>query len=142
VWLERWLAILIIAKASEQLVDGISKTLVLNILIKLISEEFDFVDDAVGMVAIAITKKEVSAVIELIPLISGTIFHDVALLLKAFPDIGINLLEPGLQLGVFIGITINVVNGVEEIIGRSAIGESLDECLEISQRWLICFDKA
>jgi hypothetical protein len=53
--------------------------------------------------------------------------------LKAFSDVSINLLEPRFQLGVFIGITINVVDGVEEVIGGSAIGESLDECLEINQ---------
>jgi hypothetical protein len=128
-WLECWLAILVIAKVSEQLVDRFSEALVLSIGIKLIGQKLDLVDNAVCMVAIAISKKEISAVIELVPFISGTIFHNVTLLLKALPHVGIDLLEPGFQLGVFISIAVNVVDSVEEVIGRSAIGKSLNECL-------------
>lgn len=51
---------------------------------------------------------------------------------QASSDISINSLEPVLEFWVSIGIAVEVVEGIEEIVRASEIGESLDESLEVT----------
>lgn len=75
-------------------------------------------------------KQVVTVVIDLIPLLVGGIIHNEALLLEALPNIGIKLLEPILQFGVAIGIPIELIDRVDQIIERGAIGKPLQESLD------------
>jgi hypothetical protein len=42
--------------------------------------------------------------------------YDVALLLEALANVRVNLLEPVFKLRILIGIVINLVDGIEEVI--------------------------
>ncbi len=131
--LEHRLAILVIAKVKEQLLNGQAERLVLRILVKLVTQELDLIDDAVRMITVTLTKQIPAMIIEFIPLILSSILHDEALFLEALAYVCINALEPFPKFGILIGITIDVVDGFEEVVSRSAVRESFDECLELSQ---------
>jgi hypothetical protein len=138
--LEGWLAVLVVAKVVEELLHGVGKLLVQRILVELIRQELGLVNDAVSVVAVTVAKEEVATIIERVPLLGCLIFHDVALLLEAFSDIRINLLEPRLELGVLVGIAVDLVDGVEKILGRCAVGESFDQSLELGQCGLVLLE--
>lgn len=140
--LECWLAILVIAKIIEQLLHRLSETLVLWVLVELVGKELDFIEDAVGMVSVTVSKEEVATVVQLVPLIGGSVFHNIALLLQALSDVRVNLLEPVLQLGILVRITVDLVKSIKQVISRSAIGKALNQCLERSKHGLIFIDKA
>jgi hypothetical protein len=108
--LECRFTILVITQVVEELLDGLAEALVHSISIKLVREEFYFVNDAVSVVAITLTKEEVSAVVELIPLISSAILHNVALLLETLSDVCVDILEPRLELGIFLSVPIECVD--------------------------------
>src|SRR4051812_46529197 len=93
-WLKGRLSILVVTEVIEQLLHRLCKSFVLRIFVELVAQEFELVKNTVSMVTVTITKKEVATVIELVPFISSLIFHDVTLLLQAFPDISIHVPEP------------------------------------------------
>lgn len=129
--LEGRLPILVITEVIEQPLAGIGKAPVVGVLVELVGEELDLISDAIGVVAVTVAKEEVAAVVELVPLIGSTVLHDVALLAKALSDVGINLLEPVLQLRVSVSVAVDLVDRIHEIVGRSVVGETLNESLEV-----------
>ena len=125
---------------------SIAESLILWVSIKLVANEFDFVKNAVGVATIFVAEEIVAMVIKCvptkgqsmityfkydIPLIGRSILHNIALLLEALANVCVNLLEPVFQLRILVSIAINLVDGIEEGIEGSGIGETLDDCLEI-----------
>src|ERR1700712_4015041 len=114
--LERSLAALVVTKIEEQLLHSGGESLILWVIVELITDELEFIGNAIGVATIFVTEKEVALVIERVPCISGGILHNVPLLLEAAADISIHVFEPSLQLRVGIGIAIYLVDGVDEVI--------------------------
>lgn len=132
-FLEDRLAILIITKILEELLHSQSESLVLWVLVELIGEELNLIHDTVRMVTVTVPQEEIATIVELVPFFVGSVLHDESLLLEALSDKQIHVLEPSSEFGILLGITVDVVDGLKEVIGRSAIGEALDHCLELSQ---------
>lgn len=130
--LEGRLAVLIVAKVSEQLGERVGKALVLGVLVELIGQELELIDDAVGVSAVLVAEKVVAVVVKAVPLLVGSIIENIALLLEAAADVAVHGLEPVLELGISVRILINGVDGSPEIIAGSAVGEALNEGLEIT----------
>ena len=124
--LEGGLAILVIAKVVEQFLHGLSEAVVLCVGIKLLAKKLEFVKNAVGVIAVALLEKKIAFVGQLVPFFSGTVLHNEARLLQAFADVGVDGLEPILELGVLISITVDGVDGVNQVIGRCGIGKALE----------------
>ena len=137
--LERSIAVLIIAEIQEKLLNSITKSLVLRVLVELVGKEFKLIKDTVGMVPVALSEEEMTLIIQLVPLVGGTILKDVTLLLESLADEFVHRFEPVLELGVAISISINLVQCVKEIIRAGRIGETFDEGLEFCQRCFISF---
>ena len=132
-WLEGRLAVLIVSKILEELVEGLGEALVLWVLIELISQELDLIHNAISVVAVTITEKEVATIVQIIPLVRGTILHDVSLLLQDLADVRVQVTEELLQLGILVGILVNGVERIEKVVGRGAVGKSFNERLERCQ---------
>jgi hypothetical protein len=115
--LESNFAILASAKIMEQLLNGLGESLVLWVLVELISKELELVQNAVSMVAVAFAEEEMSSVIQSIPLVGRLVLEDISLLLQAAAHVLVNRLEPVLELWVLVSISIDVVDGLEKIIG-------------------------
>jgi len=134
-WFESWLAVFVITKVMEQLLHGIAESLVLWVSIKLVADELDFIKDAVGVTTVFVAEEIVALVIKSvptegqsilqtcdyvsqndIPLIGRSILHNIALLLEAFANVRVNFLEPAFKLRILVGIAINLVDGIEEVI--------------------------
>jgi hypothetical protein len=81
--------------------------------IELVGDEFGLVHDSVGVGTVTISEQIISLVVENIPFLGGRVLHDIPLLSEAFTDICVDRLEPFLQLGIFLGITVDGVDGVE-----------------------------
>jgi hypothetical protein len=64
-----------------------------------------------------------------VPLVGRSIIHDVTGLLETLADVGVDAFEPILELAIIVGITVNLVDGIEEVIKRGRVGETLNECL-------------
>lgn len=134
--LEGRCASLILAKIQEKLVQGVGESLVLRVSIELLAQELELVDDAISVRPVTLTEEEVALVVNLVPLICGSILHDEALLLQAPTNVSIQALEPVLQLRVLVRILVNGVDRIEEVVQRGAVREALDEGLEVCQRYL------
>jgi len=129
---ECWLAILIVAEIEEEPLHGLTKGLVLWISIELVTQKLELVKDAVSVAAIFLTKEIVAMVVERIPLFGRSILHDESLLLKALANVSIDLLEPFLEFWILVGIAVNLIDSIKEIVKRGGIGKALDEGLQIS----------
>ena len=66
--LERSLAILVVSKVEEEFLDGLAESLVLWVLIELVGKELYLIQDAVGVIAVAVTEQKLSLVVEVVPL--------------------------------------------------------------------------
>jgi hypothetical protein len=86
-------------------------------LVELIAKELELIQDAIRMVAVSFAEEEMSSVIQSIPLIGRLILEDISLLLQAAAHVLVNRLEPLLELWVSVSISIDVVDGLEKIIG-------------------------
>lgn len=102
--LESRLSVLIVAEVGEQLLHRFSELLVLNIPVELVGKKLSLVDNAISVVAVTVPEKEVSTVIERIPLVGSRVLHDITLLLQNLSDVLVNTLEPVLQFWVLVGI--------------------------------------
>lgn len=138
-WLEGGLAIIISAQVLEQLVHGGSESLVLRVSVELLAQELELVNDAVGVVLVAVAEEEVAVVVQAVPLLGRLVLENVALLLKALAEELIGILEEALELWVAIGIGVDLVDGVDEVVERGAIGKAFQESLEVCQRGPTCF---
>jgi hypothetical protein len=97
--------------------DGYGESLVLLVLVELITKELELVQNAVSMVAVAFTEQKMSSVIQSVPLVGRLVLEDISLLLQAAAHVLVNRLEPVLELWVSVSISIDVVDGLEKIIG-------------------------
>lgn len=134
--LELSLAVLVVAEIEEELVHGLAETLVERVLVELVNVELELVKNAVSVVAVAVAEEKVALVVELVPLISGSVLEDKALLLQATTDVGVDLLEPVLELWVAVGVAVDLVDRVEHVVEGGAVGETFDDGLQINQHWL------
>lgn len=132
-WLKRGLALLVLTKIKEQFAHGLAKLLVLSILVELVANELELIGDAVGVATVLLAQKVIALVVKLVPFLVGSVLHDVSLLLKTLPNVSVHLLEPVLELWVLVSIAIDGVDGVEEVVERSAICEALNQRLERCQ---------
>jgi hypothetical protein len=140
--LEHGFPVLIVTKVKEQLLYCLTKGLVLGIFVELVAHELELVDDSVGVVAVTLAEKVSAVVVELIPLFVGGILHNEALFLEAFANVFVDALEPFLEFGVFLGVTVDVVDRLEEVVSRRAVRESFDQSLELSQHGSILAHKS
>lgn len=62
------------------------------------------------MVAVAIAEQEVAVVVELVPLVVGSILENVSLLFQATADETIKISEPILEFWIVIGVTVDLVD--------------------------------
>lgn len=129
--LEGWLAVLIVAKIVEQLLERLSEPVVVGIDSELITHEPELVHDAVGVVAVAVAEQIVSLLVELVVLASGVGLHNVTLFLETAADVAVDRAEPVLEFGVIIGIAVDVVDSTHQVVSTSVVGETLDENLEV-----------
>ena len=97
--------------------DGYGESLVLWVLVELITKELELVQNAVSMVAVAFSEQKMSSVIQSIPLVGRLVLEDISLVLQAAAHVLVNRLEPLLELWVSVSISIDVVDGLEKIIG-------------------------
>lgn len=82
-FLECQLPVRVVSEVVEEFLQGVPKCPILGVLIELFAEEFEFADNPVGVVTVALAEQEVPFVIELAPLLGGRIFKDEALLTEA-----------------------------------------------------------
>ena len=137
--LECRLAILILTQVGEELLGGTSEGLVLGILVELLAIELELVENAVRVISVSLAEEESAFVVDLVPLIVGLILQDVALLLETLADVLVETLEPVLEFRVLVGITVDLVKGIEEVIKTGRVGEAFDEGLEFCQRCFVIF---
>ncbi|KNB10096.1 hypothetical protein FOXG_20303 [Fusarium oxysporum f. sp. lycopersici 4287] len=130
--LEDRLAILVVAKVLEQLLERLGKSMVLRVLVELVGKELDLIDNTVGVTAVFVAEEVSSLVVELIPLTSGLILEDVTLLKEASADVRVHSLEPVLELTVVISVAVNLADGLPKILSGGAVGESLNDSAEVT----------
>jgi hypothetical protein len=53
--------------------------------------------------------------------------------LKTLANISVQTFEPVLQLGITVGITVDLVQGIKKVIGTGGVGKAFDESLEFGQ---------
>lgn len=135
--LELSLSVLVLTEVEEELLDSIAEGNVLLVLVELINVEFELVGNSVGVVAVAVAEKELALVVELVPLLGGLVLKDVALLLETLANVLVHVGEPTLELRVVVSIAVDDVDRVEHVVEGGAIGEALDEGLEVCQHLLI-----
>lgn len=126
-------ATLIGSKVLEELLDGVAEALVQRVLVELAPEELDLIGNAVGVVAVTLAEEVVPTVVDLVPLLRSAILHDEALLLETFSDIVVQMLEPRPQVRVLVGVPVDGVDRLDEIIGRGTVSETLNQQLESCQ---------
>jgi hypothetical protein len=140
--LELCFSVLAGTKILEQFLQRHAKRFVLGILVELIAQEFELVEDSIGVVPVAFSQKEMSLVVKAVPLVGRGVLENVALLLEASAHELVKIFEPVSELGIPIGVAIDVVNGFEKIVGTRRVGEALNEGLELCQRCFIIADSA
>ena len=127
--LELGLAVGVVSEVVEELVHRLGESLVLRVVVKLLGEELNLVSDLVGVVPVAVAEQELALVVELVPLGVGVILDDVTLLLQAAADEPVHVGEPALELGVLLGIAVDLVDRVGEVVERGGVGETLEKSL-------------
>lgn len=127
--LEGWLPVLIVSKVAEQFLHSFSEAFVVGVNSELLTHELELIRDTVGMEAIAITKQEVALVVKTVVTLIGLVAHDVAFFFQARVNVSVDGAEPLLELRVTVGVTVDVIDGVEEVIGACVIGEAFDDGL-------------
>jgi hypothetical protein len=131
--LECRLAVFVMAQIREELVDGLGKLSVLLVGVELLTDELELIGNAVSVTTVTTAKELVALVVDLVPFFSRAILKDIALLLKAFVDVLVQVPEPALEFRVIISVPVNLVDGVDEVISRGAVGKALEEGLDVCQ---------
>lgn len=67
--------------------------------------------------------------VKLVPLLIRLVLENVALLLEATADECIEFSEEALEFRVLVGVSVDLVDGIEEVVERSVVGESLQKGL-------------
>jgi hypothetical protein len=135
VGLEGRIAFLIISQIQKQLLNCVAESLVLSIFIELGAKELDLIENAVGVGSVLLAEKMIALVVKGVPLLVSSILEDEALLLETLANIGIDLLKPALQLRVLVSIAVDLVEGVEKVVGAGSVGETFDQGLKVRQCW-------
>lgn len=135
--LELSLSVLVLTKVEEELLNSIAEGNVLLVLVELVNVEFELIGNSVGVVAVAVAEEELALVVELVPLLSGLVLKNVALLLETLANVLVHVSEPTLELRVVVSIAVDDVDRVEHVVEGGAVGEALDEGLEVCQHLLI-----
>jgi hypothetical protein len=71
--LEDGLAVLVLTKVKEELVDRLGKLLVLRVSVKLLANELELVGDAVGVATVAAAEETVAVVVDLVPFLVAAV---------------------------------------------------------------------
>jgi len=133
VGLEHSLAVLILTKVKEELVDRLSELLVLRVSVELLANEFELVGDAVSVSTVAATKEAVTIIVDLVPLLVATVFEDEALLLESLADELVDASEPVPELWILVGVLVDLVDGLNQVIERGVVCETLKKSLHVGQ---------
>lgn len=81
---EGGLATGILAEILEQLLERLSKGLVLRVLLELVGQELDLVDNTVRVTAVTLAQEVAALIVNLVPLTGAFVLHDEALLAQRF----------------------------------------------------------
>ena len=103
-FLEGWFTLFILAKVLEELLKGLGKGLVLGILIKLLSDEFEFIHNPVGVEAVTVTHQVAAMIEQLVPLLVGLFLQNISLFAQTFPtptSVKTVHLEPNHSMQIF-----------------------------------------
>lgn len=103
----------------------------MRVLFKLVGQELNFVDDLVGVAAVALASQVTALLVQLVPLAGSLILHNEALLPQAPANVSVDVLEPAAQLGILVRITVNVVQRLEKVSQRSVVGKAFNESAEV-----------
>jgi len=131
VLLECWLTVIVGAQGLEELLNGSTKLLRLWVLSKLLRKESDLVNDVISVFSVSVPEEEAALIDETVVFVGRVWLKDVSLLFQDTADVSVDTLEVVLELWITIGIGIKVIEGIEEIVHRGIVGESLNEGLEI-----------
>lgn len=131
--LEDGLAVLVVTEVVEKLVDGLGELLVLWVGIKLLADELELISNAVSVATVAAAQEVVAVVVELVPLVVAAVLEDEALLLESLANEVVDALEPVAELWVLVGVLVNLVDGLNEVIEGGVVGETLEKCLDVGQ---------
>jgi len=125
VFLERRPAVFVVSKVIEQLLHGSPEALVVWVCCKLITQESEFIGDTICVVTVAVAKQEIAVIIQAIVLLGRLMAHDITLLFETGTDVVVDGPEPILELRVIISITVDIVDGIEQVLSTSVIRETL-----------------
>lgn len=67
--------------------------------------------------------------VKLVPLLIRLVLENVALLLEAAADECIEFSEEALEFRILVGVSVDLVDGIEEVVERGVVGESLQKGL-------------
>lgn len=67
--------------------------------------------------------------VKLVPLLIRLVLENVALLLEAAADECIEFPEEALEFRVLVGVSVDLVDGIEEVVERGVVGETLQKGL-------------
>lgn len=114
--LENSLTVLILTEVKEELVHRLSELLVLRVSVELLANVLELVGDAVSVSAVAAAKEAVAIIIDLVPLLIAAVFEDEALLLESLADELVDASEPVPELWILVGVLVDLVDGLDEVI--------------------------
>jgi hypothetical protein len=118
----------------EQSLNGSPELSVQGIFVKLVGKELHLIQNAICVGAVLSAQKLVAAIIQRVEVVLRNRLHDVALLAQAPTNVAVDGPEPVAQLFIPVGITVDLVESLKEIIRARAIGEALQQSLELVQR--------
>jgi hypothetical protein len=105
----------------------------LGIFIKLIAEEFDLVEDAISVNLILFSEKISAMIVESIKIIIRPWLNNITLFTKAATNIVVNVSKPLSKFLIVVSVTINLIQGVEEILRAGSISKSFEDSLKVRQ---------
>lgn len=107
----------VLAHTSEEGLDLLEQTVLVRHILALVT-------------AFGSDKELLAGLGELTSLRVGLILHDEAGLLEHATDVGVEALEPVLELGVVLGVGVDLVERIKHGLGATAVGETLDKATE------------
>jgi len=125
VFLECRPAVFVVSKVIEQLLNGLTEALIVLVCCKLFTQELEFIGNTIGVITVAVAKQEISVIVQAIVLLSRLMAQDITLLFETGADVIVDGTEPILELRVIISITVDIVDGIEQVLSASVVRETL-----------------
>lgn len=125
VFLECRLAVFVVSKVIEQLLNGLAEALIVLVCRKLFAQELEFISNTIGVITVAVAKQEIAVIVQAIVLLSRLMAHDITLFFETGADVVVDGTEPILELRVIISITVDIVDRIEQVLSASVVRETL-----------------